>query len=350
MPKLWITLFASLLLSTAAAAAAPPVRSDPLKGVVYGKELVTCNLVNGIDVYAFVHSLSENKQTRGRCCSFSKQIPLRWQLAHGAFWVSLSFLGSSPGPLNVGDACLQRIDLRVFSKGDDIFLRDDAQFTSETPAGNLTFQAFDPRYFLYFDFLPAGKVQTRHFMTTNLTSDFDDRNEEFEDGKTPASLFYSHICEGEWDAKEKVWNPKPWKLEWSAPAAFREPFQTLALGDDFYFVTRSGALFRAAKPAKGTDRVLTPIWAGKKQPISSFITDAATNKTFLFVPPGKEDGRPAFFELSDKPKLVEYDPKLVPLPKLAEPHRTILHRARILVALKHIKGELPAKDAEKKKP
>ena len=84
---------------------------------------------------------------------------------------------------------------------------------------------------------------------------------------------------------------------------------------------------------------MTRVWDGKKQPIKAFVTDAGTGKTFLFVPPAKEGGKRAFFELSAEPKLVEYDPKAVPLPPLDEPHRTILHHARILVALKKIEGK-----------
>ena len=38
------------------------------------------------------------------------------------------------------------------------------------------------------------------------------------------------------------------------------------------------------------------------------------------------------------------------MPPIEEPHRTILHHARLLVALKKIKGDLPGKGGEKKAP
>src|SRR6185437_16319856 len=101
--------------------------------------------------------------------------------------------------------------------------------------------------------------------------------------------------------KEGRWIPKPWKLEWTTPAAFEEPFQALALGDDYYFVTCSGSLYRAAKPAKGTGRTLARVWDGKARPIRSFVSDAKTGKSFLFVPPARPGEKPAFFELSAKP-------------------------------------------------
>ena len=153
--------------------------------------------------------------------------------------------------------------------------------------------------------------------------------------------------ESRWVGEEyESWVQRPWKREGTITVGFKEPFQALAQGDDFYFATRSGALYRAAKPSKGTDRTLSLVRDRKKQRIESFITDASTGKTFLFVPPAKAGGKPAFFELSDKPKLVEYDPKAVPLPKLEEPHRTILHNARILVALKKIEGKPAAKSGK----
>ena len=91
------------------------------------------------------------------------------------------------------------------------------------------------------------------------------------------------------------------------------------------------------KPPAGTGR------SGSKRPVVAAVTDADAKRTFLFLDAQRE-GKPAFFELSDEPRLVEYDPKLVPLPPAAEPNRTMLHRARILVALKKIEGKLPAKE------
>ena len=352
MTRFGLALFAAILAATASyAAAPPPPKGDPLKGVVVGDEVVTCTgdgKSSAVDVY--VHSLRHDTKVRGRRCALANRSPIRWQIGHGAFWVSqdMDFFGDRSPP-HVGGGFLERIDLALLSKEGDIWNRLDAHFSGETPAFTLGRFVHSGKYFLYFDYLPAGKRLARQFITTNLTGERPDESRDFRKGKSPPCVFSSYISDSPWDAKKERWVPKPWALEWTTPAAFKEPFQALALGDDYYFVTRSGALYRAAKPAKGTDRVLARVWDGK-QPIRSFITDAGTGKTFLFVPPAKAGGKPAFFELSDKPKLVEYDPKAVPLPKLDEPHRTILHNARILVALKKIEGKPSAKAEGKKKP
>jgi hypothetical protein len=344
-------LVAALLLSTVSRGAAPPVKTvDPLKGVVLGNEVVMCVLEKGINVDAHVHTLSKDRQGRGRTCSFSNRSPLRWQIGEGAFWVSHDWSNFPGGSPEVGGGTLKRFDLASFSKGEKLWNREDANFSIDTPASGRGGGLHSPLYSLYFDYLPAGKLQARQFMATNIRRSAGLRERDSpEEGAPLIWTFSSYIGESRWDKKEGEWAQQPWKHEWTAPAAFKEPFQALSLGDDFYFVTRSGSLYRAAKPAKGKDRVLARVWDGKKQRIESFITDSATGKTFLFVPPAKAGGRPAYFELSDKPKLVDFDPKLVPLPKLDEPHRTILHNSRVLVALKKIEGKAATKAADKER-
>lgn len=357
MWKLGVMLFAPLLACSCPRAVAPPgepnpVVLDPSKGVVLGDEVVTCTSSGSLIVEIFAHSIDKDQVTQGRRCSESDRSPFRWQLDHNALWVSSDCKAlNPPSPPGVGGRYLQRIDMAEFSKkGEYIFHRQDSRFSDNTPAALLGGDVYSSNYFLYYDYLPAGKAQARQFMVTNLTSKPIDRERDFKDGNPPSSVFSSYISDSHWDAKEGAWKEHPWKLEWSIPPTFQEPFQALGLGDDFYFVTRSGTLFRAAKTAKGKDRTLALVWDGKERPIKAFVSDAKTGKTFLFVPPAKEGGRRAFFELSAEPKLEEYDPKLVPLPKLEEPHRTILHDARILVALKKIAGKAAPKADGDKKP
>jgi hypothetical protein len=120
--------------------------------------------------------------------------------------------------------------------------------------------------------------------------------------------------------------------------AFREPFQVLGKGDDYYFVTASGRLFRTRKPAKGKQRPCVPVWSDASRPIRAFITDADAGRTFLFVGPEKKGGKPAFFEVSDRPRLVEYDPGCAaPLKEGPERLRRVTHYARVLLVHKLVK-------------
>ena len=138
MSKLRHTLVAALLLSTASYAAAPPApRSDPLKGVVLGDDVVTCVLVKRYAVDAYVHSLEKDRKASGRLCALANRSPLRWQIGRGAFWVSHDWNPGVPGPPDVGGGYLDRIDLAVFSKAEKIFNRPDANFSGRTPAARL---------------------------------------------------------------------------------------------------------------------------------------------------------------------------------------------------------------------
>ena len=363
-------LMAMLLLRAGAQAAAPPLaKEDPFKGVVVGDAVLTYASC-GYGDEVFVHRIHKNLAVKGTRAASSFRSPPRWHVGYGGFWAN----NDNGDRLDPGRAGLTRFDLAsllagklahqpgrewLIDGGDD-FAYESAvaavQNEARSPTDN---DLIDEPLFVYYDFLPFGKYKTRVFVLTNTPTPSPvrkDRGPNEDDSSAPAKkkpplpwMLTFHRYEGRWVGKpDGDWEQRPWTREGTISGAFKEPFQALALGDDFYFVTRSGSLFRAAKPAKGKDRTLSCVWDGKGRPVESFITDAATGKTFLFVPPAKAGGRPAFFELSDKPKLVEYDPKLVPLPKLEEPHRTILHNARVLVALKKIEGKSPAKPGDKK--
>ena len=60
-------------------------------------------------------------------------------------------------------------------------------------------------------------------------------------------------------------------------------------------------------------------------------------------------GRPAYFELSTRPKPIEYDPTSVRTPDAGEPVRTALRCARVLLALKLVKPPVtaPTKEGER---
>jgi hypothetical protein len=160
-----------------------------------------------------------------------------------------------------------------------------------------------------------------------------------EEQKNPKWSFTIHRYDGRWKQKDKEWGNGKWTKEGTIEIGFIEPFQALVKEEDYFFVTESRRLFVARKPTKGSERKLTAVWNEPDRPITAILTDADADRTFLFVAAKEKGGKPAFFELSDKPKLEEYDPASVPLPRLEEPHRTLLHLARILAAQKKIKSK-----------
>jgi hypothetical protein len=140
-------------------------------------------------------------------------------------------------------------------------------------------------------------------------------------------------CQSAWNAKEQRWQQRPWRLEARLPVAFREAFYVLGSGDDWYFLTRSGRLFHAPPAPRGGDRELVAVWDDPRRPVEGQVREYASGRTYLFVP-AADGGKPACFELSAKPKLVEYDPDRVPYLKADEPLRRILHRVAVLETLK----------------
>jgi hypothetical protein len=223
-------------------------------------------------------------------------------------------------------------------------------FTRYGPAaGKRTLgQMADFRYELYSDHLAAGRYAVRQFVLTNVRGRVIPGGETEELGAyildataeeqhVPKWSFTVHRYQGEWDSRRGLWQERRWIEEESIAVGFKEPFQVLGKGSDYYFLTASGKLYRAAKATKGKRRALLPVWTDARRRIVAHITDADTGRTFLFVKPASPRDKPTFFALAARPKPEVYDPALVAPPKAAEPLRSVLRYARLLVALKKIK-------------
>src|SRR5262249_24778553 len=130
-----------------------------------------------------------------------------------------------------------------------------------------------------------------------------------------------------------------WKDECTLDLAFREPFQVLARGEDYYFLTASGKLYRAPKPAKGNHRKLAAVWDDWRSPIAPCITDADRNRPFLFCDTGRGGkGGPCVFELADGVRLRHFDHKLFrPGDQGPTALRKVVGYARVLEALGYVK-------------
>jgi hypothetical protein len=344
---LWV-LAALPVAPAPAGTTAPLPAAEPVKGAVVGKAVVTCvGRLN--EVLAHAHPLQEDAVFRGVSCSVSNWSPVRWHVAYGAFWVSADgrlFPGTIPLP---DSEPLSRYDLPSLLKGKAVDqpgvpVRPGAtSFAGNPPAAGARLRAYkaetEHRFAIHYDYLPAGGLRVRQFVLTDAPS-ADAGAGHIREGPGGRGMwpwsFTTHRYEGKWDKAGRKWERRPWAQEESIEVGFREPFQVLGRGQDYYFVTRSGKLFRAPKPAGGGARKLGAVWADPKRPVTAFITDADTGRAFLFVPPKGKGGRPAFFELAPEPELVEYDPRAVRLPPYDEPHRTALHLARILWSLKKV--------------
>jgi hypothetical protein len=200
------------------------------------------------------------------------------------------------------------------------------------------------RYHLYYDYLPdADDKGVRQFVLTDTRGRIIPPAEREKDGptweqtrfeqETPQWSFSVWHCPTAWDAKARRWTPGKWTKETELPVVFKEHFQVLANGEDWYLLTNSGKLYISPKP-HGAPRVLKRIKLDG--PIVGTIVDAQTSKHFLFM--NTPEGQ-AFFELAPKPKLVVFDPKVAKVPEGDEPLRGRMYLARVLVALGKIKGK-----------
>jgi hypothetical protein len=207
---------------------------------------------------------------------------------------------------------------------------------------------------LDYDFVPISEDELRLFQLCNVADA--DQGEPKPDAETdnlilipvpergeekyqkPAWSLGVFRFHAEWNAKDGWWGNGTWKREGNIAVGFRESFRVIGQGDDYFFVTQSGRLYRAPKPDKGTDRKMDTVWKDDQRPIVAFITDADADRSFLFCKPDK-DGKGVYFEMSDKPDPQSYDATKFPEVKPDDPLPAVLGYAKILVADKKIKDK-----------
>ena len=112
------------------------------------------------------------------------------------------------------------------------------------------------------------------------------------------------------------------------PAAFDEPFQAYVIGDDYYFLTKSGSVYRSPPAEKGKLRTMAAIWDNKKQPPVRFILSDG-NKSgvhFLIYHRAKLDWE--YFQFAPEPKpqlLTDNGPN-----ETEKPAQAVIDLARVL--------------------
>jgi hypothetical protein len=196
---------------------------------------------------------------------------------------------------------------------------------------------------LHYDCLPQGDDRVLLFRLTNVRGTIGPRvkgnrviTQTGDERSRPVWSLRVFSRQGRYDRAKGEWAHKPWAEEADIAVKFTEPFYALGKGEDYYFVTASGKVFVARKPAKGTHRTMEVVWSDPRRPVRLFLTDADAGRTYLFVGRGGASRRPAFFELAPKPKLEEYEPAQAGGPSL-HPLRHVQRYARLLIALKKIK-------------
>jgi hypothetical protein len=333
--------------------AAPP---EPTKGVVSKGVAYACcwDTKRRHLARLWFAPLDGSRPPRSQVLAVSHFSPPRWHVRRGQVWAA------EASSLLYGRSWQQtrhtalRYELGPFKRG----RRLAAPGAEEGPFGLGAFANADPLEEaiwlgvgsefvpdLHYDYLPEGVDRVLLFRLTNVRGTVapevngERQITQTRDEETrPVWSLRVFSIEGRYDRAKGDWVQTPWAVEADIAVKFTEPFFALGKGEDYYFVTASGKVFVARKPARGKRRSMEAVWSDPRRPVRLFLTDADAGRTFLFVGRGGAR-RPAFFELAPKPKLEEYDPAAVPLPRSAGPDRALLHLARILVALKKVKVE-----------
>jgi hypothetical protein len=200
---------------------------------------------------------------------------------------------------------------------------------------------FEPH--LSFDYLPISPAQVKLFVLTNVKNvykrkvkegDLSGRISDPDDPafKEPNWSFRVHEYHARWEAKEKDWEEGEWSKETEElPIVFRTPFRVAARGDTWFFLTDDGKVYRARKAEKGKQRTIEPLWDKPEHPVFAHLHDADSDRTFVFCRKAGDDGKDAWFELTDdKPQLKSFDPKKLKTADLKEPIKTLWQLGNLL--------------------
>jgi hypothetical protein len=352
----WLSVAITAVSVGPVCAAAPPPRLEPLKGVVTGGVALVCEWDTRYSNVTAWHQRLRGGKPRKIFCSSTFRLAPRWHVSHGALWVNYS---SGRSLLRVADG-LKRYELPQLLEGRHV----EAPGAKPLDAGSLggivgaepvmdkryIGRAAEFRYEVFYDYLPSARFATRLFVLSNIagsstpagkTDRLRARYFPRHGPKTPMWSLVCHSVRLRYLPKKKAWD-YPWETgEWQEEdhieVRFREPFQAMARGEDYYFLTASGKLYRAARPAKGNRRKLEVVWADGKSPITAYVHDADTGRIYLFC---EVAGRPTFFELASRARCRHYEAKLFQ-PGDAGPKtlRRMIGYARVLLALRLIKSQ-----------
>jgi hypothetical protein len=336
------------------AAAPPTAPADPDRFIIVGGRLVWCEWEE--IAVGHIAPTSGSSKSLHTWLDLASQYSIQYHFAHDALWLvtrndGFHFEQSA-------SESMQRYPLEGIEAKARRDLRDPNAATSwEGPsfarrtAGGLTRWAARGSFPMqtHTDFMITGSYAVRQFVLQNHGGIFFPygKGEFAYEGseEIPFWTLKAYTYETGWDERAKAWKKARWRLEECLPVGFREPFQLLSRGDDYYFVTRSGKVYLCARPAKGKEREMKCIWSDKARKVVGLVTDARTGRSFLFCR-ALAGEQPRYFELAPKPRPVPYGEEAAEFPTYEPMIVTGRKYARALIADGKVK--LPPKDEGKK--
>ncbi len=330
---------------------------EPVHGAVTRRTVLVPDVVRiGNDVQIcslLIVPIHVNNAVRKLQVTVVDFVPVRWRVSHSRIWAI--------------DGCghvekIYRYELPEFLKGQLLTPLMVGPAGEAAPNPDLVIHPLQdiriqgrfcdiPDQQLHYDILPVNRNEVILFALTNIPRRPQNRKEREtpEWSMTAVRSSWSMDKNGVKKDEADLWKQGEWKPLDSLEVSFREPFQVLARGEVYYFLTASGRLYRSGARAFLTNRrSVEPVWDDANRPITHFITDADAERTFLFCKPVKPGEPGVYFELGPKPEPKPYDLSKVKPSKADEPLKGVLERARYLAAQKLLKNPAPPK--EEKKP
>jgi hypothetical protein len=330
----------------------------PLKGVVNGGRVYGCGVVDRRAVLCWA-TLAGKTGPAVLPKTLLVSPPCCWHITPAYAWFN-SVIGVHPGNGSILPRDeIDRYELPDLLKGKlrggpgarDLPLGASFMPTSVLQDIRLNDRSMMYQTTLHYDFLPVSADSIRLFVLTDIHGDYnaetceiDSPGEDKKEGKWSFRVFdYKAEWDKDkqewksgWDDDKKKWKPGVWSLLETIAVEFNDSFQVIAQGDDYYFITARGSVYRAAKPDKGKERKLVSVWEGVKGRVAAFIQDIDTGKTFAFCR-ADEDGKTYYFELAPKVERIPYNAKGIKPAKIDDPLPAILGYTKILLADKKIK-------------
>jgi hypothetical protein len=327
-------------------AVAPPVRA-PVQGAVTKGVAVTC--VPDLGVECWFQTIAEPTQVPKHRSVGGSANHLRWSLHNGRIYLchQEDYFGKRPAWESL---CVNKFsDVMRLGLVSDERLGLPVKLNHDIPCEPverkwLVAPWLKFRPWATTDYAPINSNEARLYLLANFGGSFMKEGATNELALLSLNITPEQESKPEWSfvcyrriprihpRTKKPTKQFHWVKEYTIDCLFHEPFRVIAVGNDAYFLTNSGQLYRAAKPEKGTHRKLELIYNEPHQPIAAVITDADKAQTFLFCP--SSEGKPAVFQLAEKPRLRSYDEKLYRPGTEGPPElRKVIGYARVLQSL-----------------
>jgi hypothetical protein len=348
----------TVLSTILAVAAGRPVETPPQNVVVSHGLVVDVQRDEECQVFVKLTSLEGERKAIVGPISYSTSPIVRWQAGHGHFWVSGSAEYGSEYHRYKMSALISG---KLFTAEGSLEGRPTIAYMAESPLTDVHSAARLAKFPVetYAGYVPVSRDETRLFCLSNClpdemrltsTTGVGARILTYgsDEPSTPKWSFVAFQYEGRRSPDNRKWEAGRWRIADTMSVSFHEAFQVLAKADAYYFVTCSGKLYRTGQPRILTGRrSVEPIWEDRTRPITHFLTDADTDRTFLFCKPAKDGETGVFFELAAKPEPKPYDLSKVKPSKADEPLKGVLERARFLADQKLLRHPEPPKDEKK---